>query len=125
MICNHVERTRTIVLDAQGFRDSADQVCKQIDVIIAVHTLHHGSNALEAHAGVNRRLRQWHHFTVSRAVELHEHQIPDLDETVALFVRRTRRPTCDLGAVIVKDLAARPTGPGVAHRPIIVLFTHA
>jgi hypothetical protein len=53
-------------------------------------------------------------------LELHEHQVPDLDEAVAVFVRAARRAAPDVIAVIVEDFRARAAGPGVAHGPEIV-----
>ena len=53
-------------------------------------------------------------------LELHEDEIPDLDEAVAVGVGRTRRPARDMIAVIVENLRARAARAGVAHRPEIV-----
>ena len=47
------------------------------------------------------------------AVELHEHEVPDLDVAVAVGLGRAGRPAGDLGAVVVEDLAS--TGP---HGPV-------
>ena len=51
---------------------------------------------------------------------LHEDQVPDLDEAVAVLVRAARRAAGDAVAVVVEDLRARAAGAGVAHRPEIV-----
>ena len=56
----------------------------------------------------------------SQLLVLHEHEIPDLDEAVAVGVRRAGRAAGDLVAVIEEDLRARAARPGVAHRPEIV-----
>ena len=53
-------------------------------------------------------------------LELHEDQVPDLDEPVAILVRRTGRAARDVVAMIVEDLRARAAGAGIAHRPEIV-----
>ena len=53
-------------------------------------------------------------------LELHEHEIPDLDEAVALGVGRARRPAGNLVAVVVEDFRARAAGAGVAHLPEVV-----
>ena len=52
--------------------------------------------------------------------ELHEDQVPYLDEPIAILVRRTRRPTGDVITVIVEDLATWTARTGVTHRPEIV-----
>ncbi len=51
---------------------------------------------------------------------LHEDEIPDLDEAVAIGVRAAGRPARNLGTVIVEDLRARAAGAGLAHGPEIV-----
>ena len=51
---------------------------------------------------------------------LHEHQIPDFDETIAIGVGRTWRTAGNMLAMVVKNFRARATGPGVAHRPKVV-----
>ena len=95
----------------------ADQVLEQIDVVVGMHALHHGRDALESHAGVHRRLRQRGELAVRGALELHEHQVPDLDEPVSLLLGGPRRAAGNPGAVVVEDLAARPARAGIAHGP--------
>src|SRR3546814_1320046 len=51
---------------------------------------------------------------------LHEHQIPDFDEAVAILLRRSRRAAPDMVAMVIEDFAARTARPRVAHRPEIV-----
>jgi hypothetical protein len=48
-------------------------------------------------------------------LELHEDEVPDLDEPVAVLVRAARRAAPDVGAVVVEDLGAGAAGAGVAH----------
>src|SRR3546814_12071441 len=47
---------------------------------------------------------------VPELLELHEDEVPDLDEPVAFLVRAARRAAGDLRAVVVEDLAARAAG---------------
>src|SRR5271170_4326772 len=98
----------------------ADQRAHQIDVVIVVHALQHGRDALEAHAGVDRGARQANALAAWQRLELHEDEIPDFDEAVTVRVRRTGRPARYLVAMIVEDLRARSAGAGVAHRPEII-----
>ena len=51
---------------------------------------------------------------------LHEDQVPDLDEAVAVLVGGSRRAAGDAGAVVVEDLRARTARPIVAHGPEVV-----
>ncbi len=96
------------------------QVLEQVDLVVAVLALQHRGDALQAHAGVHRRLGQRVHHAVFGAVELHEDVVPDLDVAVAVFVRAARGAAGDLGAVVVEDLGAGAAGAGVAHHPEVV-----
>ena len=108
-----------------SLRRGADQAREQVDVVVAVHALHDRGDALEPHAGVYRWLGQRCQRAVGAAVELHEHEVPDLDESVALLVWRARRPAGDARAMVVKDLRARTARSGLAHRPEVRLRAHA
>ena len=55
-----------------------------------------------------------------QGLELHEHEIPDLDEPVAVGVGRTGRAARDVVAMVVEDLGAWTARSGVAHRPEVV-----
>ena len=105
---------RLLTGDIGGRRD---QVAEQVDVVVGVHALHDGGEALEAHAGVHRRLRQRRQRAVAGTIELHEHEVPDLDVAVAVLVRRTGRAAGNLRPVVVEDLAAGTAGSGIAHCP--------
>ena len=116
---------------AGGVRGARDTLCRgeqrleEVDVVVAVDALHHGADALEAHAGVDGRLRQRGERAVRRTLELHEHEVPDLDEAVAIFVGGARRPAENVFAVVPEDLGAGTAGTGIAHRPEIRLCAHA
>ena len=51
---------------------------------------------------------------------LHEDEVPDLDEAVAVGLGRAGRAARDVGAVVVEDFGAGAARAGVAHRPEIV-----
>ena len=125
VIGDHLERVALEVLRAGRFRGGLDEILEEIDLVVRVHALQHRGNALEAHAGIDRRLGQriQHAFVV--AVELHEHEVPDLDVAVALRIRRTGRAAFDFGAVVVEDFAARAAGTGVGHLPEVVALVRA
>src|SRR4051794_10311690 len=82
--------------------------------------LQHGGDALEAGAGIDRGLRQRVAHAAFELLVLHEHEIPDLDEAIAILLGGARRTTPDLVAVVVKDFRTRAARPGIAHLPEIV-----
>src|SRR6266516_2933171 len=100
--------------------NGADTGDEQVDVVIVVLALQHRSDTFEARAGIDRRLRQRIADTAFQLLELHEHEVPDLDEAVAVLLRGTRRPAPDLVAVVVEDFRAGTAGAGIAHLPEIV-----
>ncbi len=93
---------------------------KEIDLVIVVGALQHGGHALEPHAGVDRRFWQRHALAALLLLVLHEHEVPDLDEAVALGVGRAGRPAGDFGPVVIEDFRARPARAGLAHCPEII-----
>ena len=111
---------RTVGIDAGQIGAHANERAKQVDVVIVVHALQDGGDALETHAGVDRGARQVDPFAARQRLELHEHQIPDLDEAVAVRVGRAGRAAGNMIPVVVKNLRARAAGTRVAHRPEIV-----
>ena len=120
MIGDHAQRLVGEVLGVRQRGSDLDQVLEQVDLVVRMHVLQHRRETLQAHAGVDARRRQRRQRAVGRAVELHEHQVPDFDVAVAVFVRRTRRTTGDVFAVVVEDFRARTAGAGVGHLPEIV-----
>ncbi len=96
---------------------------EDVDVVVGRHALQDGAKPLEAHPGVDALERQRHARAVSRLVELHEHEVPDLEPARARFgvVGHAVRPLAELGAAIEVDLAARPARSGVGHAPEVVI----
>ena len=80
------ERLVALVLGPGQLRGAADEVAEEVDLVVAVHPLQHRGGALEPHAGIDRRLGQPAHVPVGVAVELHEDEVPDLDEAVPVLV---------------------------------------
>jgi hypothetical protein len=58
---------------------------------------------------------------VLELLELHEDEVPDLDEPVAVLFRAAGRAAPDVIAVVVEDLGAGAAGTGGAHHPEIVV----
>ena len=98
-----------------------DQRLERVGIIVVMLTLEHGSDAFQAHAGIDAGLGQVAGDFPGGLLELHEHQVPDLDEAVAVFLRRSRRAAPDVVAVIEEDFAARTARAIIAHRPEVVL----
>ena len=121
MIGDHLQRVVAWILGAGQFRRTLDQVFEQVDFVIVGRALHDRGHALKTHAGIDRRFGQRRHLAIGGAVELHEHEVPDLDIAIALFVGRAGWTTAYIRAVIIKNFTAGPAGPGVAHRPEIFL----
>ena len=65
-------------------------------------------------------LRQVDALAAGKLLVLHEHEIPDLDEAVAVGVGAAGRAAGDRRPMVVEDLRARAARAGVAHRPEIV-----
>src|SRR6266571_2338322 len=78
---------------ADDLLDLRDERYEDIRVIIARHTLQGRRRALEPQPRVHRRLRQGCERAVLRPVVLHEHEIPDLEESTRLsaFDERIQR----------------------------------
>ena len=113
------------VSGAGDFRRRVDQGGEEVGLVVAVHALEHGRGALEPQTGVDRRPGQRLHVAPGVPVELHEHQVPQLDVAIAVLVGATRRAARHLGPVVVEHLGTGTAGPGVAHRPEVVLLAAA
>ena len=101
-----------VVPDARGGR--LDEREQQVGVPRRGDALQHGEVALEAGAGVDARLGQRQQLAVGLGVELHEHEVPDLE--VAVFALGRSALGAELGPEVVEDLRRRAARAGVAHR---------
>ncbi len=111
---------REVILRPRLAHRGADQLLKQVDLVIAVNVLQHRGEAFEPHPGIDARRGQRRKRAIRVAIELHENEIPDLDVTVALRFGRSGRAAPDFGTMIVEDLGARPAWAGIGHLPEIV-----
>ena len=102
----------------------SDQRLKEIDVVVGVDALKDCGGALEPHASVDLRPRQVLLGAVGEALPLHEDEVPDLDEAVAILVGAAGRAAGHVGAMVVEDLAVGADRAGVAHRPEVLLQAH-
>ena len=85
-----------------------------------MHPLKYRRETLQPHAGIHRGARQRGIGTIRIAVELHEHQVPDFDVSIAIRIGGAGRATSHLRAMIVENLTARPAWTGITHRPEII-----
>src|ERR1700690_3274684 len=122
VVRDHAQTGGIEILRTGDFRRGADQRLEQIDVIVAVHTLHDRRDTIKAHAGIDGRFGQGHQHAVRRAIVLHEYEIPDFHIAVAVLVDGTRRSAGNPRAVIVEYFGAWTAGSGFAHGPKIRLF---
>src|SRR5262249_2611411 len=111
---------RPLRLHSGQIGDMQDDGAEQVDLVVVVGPLQHRRDALESHAGVDRGLGQSEALASRLLLELHEPEIPDLEEAVAVGVGRAGRPARNMGTVVVENLGAGAAGTGVAHLPEVV-----
>ena len=87
MVSHHLQRGLAFVGAANRDRRRIQQALEQVDLVVRVDVLQHGTDAFQPHTGVHARRRQRVQHAVRGAVELHEHVVPDLDVAVAIFFR--------------------------------------
>src|SRR3546814_9927503 len=118
-------RTDTLFPYTTLFRSSSDQRLERVGIIIVMNALKHGGDPLQPHAGIYGRARQIDPGFLVHLLILHEDQVPDLYEPVAVLIRRTGRPAGDVLSVIEEYLGTGAARAGVAHRPEIIRCRYA
>src|SRR3546814_12269824 len=88
-------RTDTLFPYTTLFAGSSDQRLERVGIIIVMNALKHGGDPLQPHAGIYGRARQIDPGFLVHLLILHEDQVPDLYEPVAVLLRRTGRPAGD------------------------------
>ncbi len=96
------------------------QVLEKVNVIVGMNMLQNRRNTLKSHAGINARTGQRMHFAFFITIELHEHEVPNFNVTVAVFVGASRRTSGDILTVVVENFRARAAWTCVAHHPEVV-----
>ena len=100
-----------------------DEVLHQIAVVVGSLVLHDGRHALQAHARIEVAVRQLRHGAVLLAVKLGEHEVPELQEAVAVAAGlAVGAAAADLLAHVKVDLGARTAGAGGASSPEVVVL---
>ena len=98
----------------------ADEVGQHVGAVERMAAAEQRQDALHAGTGVDIRRRKVREHAVGTAEVLHEHEVPDLDETV--FGRGVGRAAvgAEVGSEVVEDLRTRATRAGFAHLPEVV-----
>src|SRR5215207_5355699 len=68
------------IRNAGDFLNPLHETSEQIGVIVVGYTLKYRGDTLEAHSGIDRGFRKRHKRPILLPVELHEHEIPDLEK---------------------------------------------
>ena len=99
---------------------------EEIGVVVAALALEDRRDSLEPHPRIDRRGGKRHEGAVGLLIELHEHQVPDLDVAPrVVFGRRNAVDRGQVGAEIEVDFAARTAGARIPHSPEVFLFAQA
>jgi hypothetical protein len=105
---------------AGGMRHRLYERAEEIRVVVRVHALHDRGDALQAHAGVDGGPGQADAVAGLDLLVLHEHEVPELEEPVAVLLRAAGRTAPEALALVDEDLRARAARAGIAHLPEIV-----
>ena len=108
--------------DAADLFRGGDQVAEKIDIVIVGDALQDGGDALQPHAGVDGGLGQVETGFLVHLLELHEDQVPEFQEAVAILVGAAVRAARDRRTLVVEDFRAEAAGTGGAHGPEIALM---
>ena len=106
------------------FGQTPDRRLEYVGIVIALFALQHHAKPFEAHAGIHVAGRQQFQFAAGLTVELHENQVPYLDDQVVPPVHQlasVQRGPLLVRAQIVMDFAARAARPRIAHFPEIIV----
>src|ERR671912_254890 len=116
--------------DARVLVCSFEDGCVEIRVVDVENILYRGGGPLQSHAGVDAGLAQGHKRLVFQLLVLVEDEVPDLQEArIPLVAAGTvlgvlvRVAPGELFTVVVVDLRARATRPGLSRRspPVLAL----
>ena len=86
---------RPVGVDPGQVRHGHDDGPHEVDGIVRRHALQDSRDALEPHAGIDRRAGQRHPLAGADLVELHEDEVPEFQEAVAVLVGAAGWPAED------------------------------
>ena len=81
-------RSSEAILLARDSLDFLDDWLEDICIIVRVLVLQHANQALEAHTCIDNVHWEWFERTISLAVVLHEHDVPDFDDLWVILVNQ-------------------------------------
>ena len=113
------------ILTMTDLADFLQHRLENIGVVVRGLTLDGTHEALEAHTGVDHFLCQGFQRTVRLTVELHEDDVPDLDDLRVVLVDQlpSRHFGALLGGTTVHvDLTTRTAGTGLTHLPEVIML---
>ena len=113
---------RAVVGVARQLADRHQERHEERRVVVGQRPLHHGGDALEPHARIDRRRGQRRERALGIPLELHEHVVPDLDETFAarFHVGDEVAGTGDARSAVDINFRAASARTGIAHGPEVV-----
>ena len=105
--------------------DRPEHRLKKVGIIVGMFALQHANQAFEAHPRIDDMHRKRFERSVGLPVELHEHNVPYLDDLRIIFVHLF--PAGDLClfcrcARVDMDFGTRSAGARVSHLPEIIVF---
>ena len=110
------------VADAGQILHEADDRPKEVGVEVARHPLQDRRQPLQTGAGVDAGPGQRGQHPVAAPLELHEHQVPQLQVPIAVTPHGAGRPPASHSrTLVVDDLGAGAARARIAHRPEVVL----
>ena len=91
---------------------------EHVGLVYRWHALHHRREPIQAHPRVDVALGERRAGAALILEELHEHQVPDLQETVTVAAgRAVGPPAAERLTAVQVDLGVRPARPRRARRP--------
>ena len=111
---------RPVRIHARRLGRGADERAHEVDVVVGMHALQDRGDALEAHARVDGGAGQGDALAAVHLLVLHEDEVPEFQEPVAILIRAAGRAALQGRALIVEDFRAGAAGAGLAHGPEIV-----
>ena len=126
VVAEHAERAHGVaavgVAEAGEALQGLDHVRRLVGLEQAGRSLQEHGDALDAAAGVDVLCRQRRERAVVAAIELHEDEIPELEEAVAVAARpAVGAPAAELHAAVVVELGARAARSRRPRLPEVVL----
>ena len=129
MVGNHAHSYVNLLLFAifatANLANLLEHGLEHIGIVVGLLTLNGAYETLEAHARINHFLCKRLKRTIGFAVELHEHNVPNLNHLWMVFIHEfATGELCFLcfRTAVNMDLGAGATRTGIAHLPEVIVF---